>query len=233
MRPPARGLPAGSAGAVLIAMIAAAVLTAQGPGIHPVSGRHFAPVMGYQGADWLERVERNDEEAPDVALNALKIPRGATVADIGAGSGYITVKLASMVGTTGRVYANDVQPQMIQLLRQKLIDRRILNVTPVLGTVDDPKLPAGEIDLELLVDVYHELSQPQSMLRHLRDALKPGGRLVLVEYRKEDPTVPIRLEHKMSVAEARMEVEAEGFTLAKVDEVLPRQHLLIFTRRDP
>jgi ubiquinone/menaquinone biosynthesis C-methylase UbiE len=218
---------------VLCAIVAAATLAAQTPGVHPISGRRFAAVMGYQGADWLERTERDDEEAPDLALDALKIPKGATVADIGAGSGYITVKLAARVGNTGRVYANDVQPQMIQMLRQKLIDQRILNVTPVLGSVNDPKLPPGAIDLELLVDVYHEFSEPQAMLRHLRDALKPGGRLVLLEYRKEDPAVPILFEHKMSVAEARMEVEAEGFTLSKVDEVLPRQHILIFTRRDP
>ena len=97
------------------------------------------------------------------------------------------------------------------------------------GTIDDPKLPPASVDLELMVDVYHEFSQPQAMLRHLREALKPGGRLVLLEYRKEDPTIPIRLEHKMSVAEAKLEVEAEGFTLSKVDETLPRQHILIFT----
>ena len=101
----------------------------------------------------------------------------------------------------------------------------------ILGAPDDPKLPAGSVDLELLVDVYHEFSQPQSMLRHLHDALKPGGRLVLLEYRKEDPSIPIRPEHKMSVAEAKMEVEAEGFRLGRVDDALPRQHVLIFNRR--
>ena len=233
MQGPARGAFVHGCGGVLCAIVAAVAMAAQAPGIHPLSGRRFAPVMGYEGADWLERSERRDEEAPDVALDALKIPAGATVADIGAGSGYITVKLAARVGNTGRVYAIDVQPQMIQMLRQKLIDRHILNVTPVLGSVDDPKLPRGVIDLELLVDVYHEFSAPQAMLHHLREALTPRGRLVLLEYRKEDPTVPIRFEHKMSVAEARMEVEAEGFTLSKVDEVLPRQHILIFTRRDP
>src|SRR5512142_3494907 len=118
---------------------------------------------------------------------------------------------------------------MLQLLRQRLVDGRILNVTPILGTIDDPKLPARTIDLALLVDVYHEFSQPQVMLRGIHDALKPGARLVLLEYRKEDPTIPIRFEHKMSVAEARIEVEAEGFGLARVDESLPRQHILVFT----
>jgi ubiquinone/menaquinone biosynthesis C-methylase UbiE len=213
----------------LALVVWAAVVSAQTAGVHPISGRRFAPVMGYQGADWLERSERDEEEAPDVALNALKIAKGASVADIGAGSGFITERLAARVGPTGRVYANDVQPQMLQMLARRLAVRKIANVTLVQGTIDDPKLEPASVDLEIMVDVYHELSQPQAMLRHLRDALKPGGRLVLLEYRKEDPTVPIKFEHKMTVAEAKMEVEAEGFTLAKVDEALPRQHILIFT----
>jgi ubiquinone/menaquinone biosynthesis C-methylase UbiE len=212
-----------------LAVMLAVSLVAQTPGVHPISGRRFAPVMGYQGADWLERAEREEEEAPDVALNVLKIPKGASVADIGAGSGYITIRLAARVGPTGRVFANDVQPQMLQMLGRRLADKRITNVTLVQGTIDDPKLEPASIDLALMVDVYHELSQPQAILRHLRESLKPGGRLVLLEYRKEDPTVPIKPEHKMSVAEAKLEVESEGFTLAKVDEALPRQHILIFT----
>ena len=187
--------------------------------------------MGYQGAPWLERGERDEEEAPDVALNVLKIPKGASVADIGAGSGFMTVRLAARVGPTGRVFANDVQPQMLNILARRLSNSKITNVTLIEGTFDDPKLPPVSVDLALMVDVYHELSQPQAMLRHLREALKPAGRLVLLEYRKEDPTVPIKPEHKMSVAEAKMEVEAEGFTLAKVDEALPRQHILIFTAK--
>jgi SAM-dependent methyltransferase len=223
--------------ALLIALLALGLsggLTArQRPGVHPISGRRFAPVMGYQGADWLERGERDEEEAPDVALNILKIPKGASVADIGAGSGYITEKLAERVGPTGRVFANDVQPQMLELLSRRLSAKRITNVTLVQGTVDDPKLAPASVDLELMVDVYHELSQPQVMLHHLREALKPGGRLVLLEYRKEDPAIPIKPEHKMSVAEAKLEVEAEGFTLSTVDEALPRQHILIFTVKNP
>ena len=213
----------------LAAFVLAVAVGAQTPGVHPISGRRFAPVMGYQGADWLERSERDEEEAPDVALNVLKIPTGASVADIGAGSGFITERLSARVGPTGRVFANDVQPQMLQMLARRLAARSITNVTLVQGTIDDPKLDPASVDLEIMVDVYHELSQPQAMLRHLREALKPGGRLVLLEYRKEDPAVPIKFEHKMSVAEARMELEAEGFTLAKVDEALPRQHILIFT----
>jgi ubiquinone/menaquinone biosynthesis C-methylase UbiE len=224
MRPRSNRLLAAS----LLAAAFGAIVAAQAPGVHPVSGRRFAPVMGYQGAPWLERSEREEEEAPDIALNVLKIARGATVADIGAGSGYITVRLAARVGPAGRVFANDVQPQMLNLLARRLNSSKITNVTLVEGTFEDPKLPPGAIDLAIMVDVYHELSQPQAMLRHLRDSLKPGGRLVLLEYRKEDPTVPIKPEHKMSVAEAKMEIEAEGFTLSKVDEALPRQHILIF-----
>jgi len=212
-----------------IALLLAVVVAAQAPGVHPISGRRFAPVMGYQGADWLERSERDEEEAPDIALNVLKIPKGASVADIGAGSGFITERLSARVGPTGRVFANDLQPQMLQILGRRLAQRNITNVTLVQGTIDDPKLDAASVDFEIMVDVYHELSQPQAMLRRLRAALKPGGRLVLLEYRKEDPTIPIKFEHKMSVAEAKMELEAEGFTLAKVDEALPRQHILIFT----
>jgi SAM-dependent methyltransferase len=224
MRPRSNRLLGGS----LLAVVLGAALAAQTPGVHPVSGRRFAPVMGYQGAPWLERSEREEEEEPDVALDVLKIARGATVADIGAGSGYITVRLAARVGPGGRVFANDVQPQMLNILARRLSSSRITNVTLIEGTLDDPKLPPAAIDLAIMVDVYHELSQPQAMLRHLRESLKPGGRLVLLEYRKEDPTVPIKPEHKMSVADAKIEVEAEGFALAKVDEALPRQHILIF-----
>jgi len=212
-------------------MLAAAIVAAQTPGVHPISGRRFAPVMGYQGADWLERAEREDEEAPDVALNVLKIAKGSAVADFVVDYGYITEKLAARVGPSGRVFANDVQPQMLDLLARRLARRKITNVTLVQGDIDDPRLADASVDLEIMVDVYHEFSRPQAMLRHLRDALKPGGRLVLLEYRKEDPTIPIRPEHKMSVAEAKLEVEAEGFALAKADESLPRQHILIFTAR--
>jgi len=220
--------------AIAGALVVAGTLTVSGqqarPGVHPVSGRVYAGVMGYQGADWLDRPERVEEEEPDIALDALKLTPGSTVADVGAGSGYMSVKMAKRVGPTGKVYANDIQPEMLTLLRQRLAREKISNIEPVLGTVDDPRLPAAAIDLILMVDVYHEFQQPQIMLRRMRESLKSGGRLVLLEYRKEDPAIPIRPDHKMSVAEAKLEVEAEGFTLTKVDEVLPRQHILIFTR---
>ena len=219
------------AGAFAFVMAAMVLAAAQAPGTHPVSGRRFAPVMGFGGADWLDRAERQEEEAPDTALDAIGIQKGSTVADIGAGSGYMTVRLAARVGSSGTVYANDLQAPMLARLQQRLARETITNVKLVHGDVDDPKLPASAIEMALLVDVYHEFSAPQQMLRRIREALQPGGRLVLLEYRKEDPSIPIRTEHKMSVAEARLEVEAEGFTLTRVDEVLPRQHILIFTKR--
>ena len=209
----------------------AVTLLGQTTGVHPISGRRFAAVMSAEGADWLDRSERETEEAPDEALDIIGIKKGSVVADIGAGSGYMTIRMARRVGTTGVVYANDIQQPMLDLLDKRLKKAKVTNVRPILGTPDDPKLPPESIEMALLVDVYHEFSQPQVMLRHLHDALKTGGRLVLLEYRKEDPSIPIRPEHKMSVAEAKMEVEAEGFKLGRVDDSLPRQHVLIFTKR--
>ncbi len=217
---------------VTLAVVALSIAAlAQATGTHPISGRRYAGVMGHQGAAWLDRSERDAEEQPNRALDAIGVAPGMVVADVGAGSGYMTVRLAARVGPSGRVFANDLQPEMLKLLSTRLDREGISNVTLVQGTVDDPRLPAGAIDLILMVDVYHELSEPQKMLARMRDALKPDGRLVLLEYRKEDPAIPIRPEHKMSVAEARLELEAEGFTLAKVDDVLPRQHILIFAKK--
>ncbi len=199
---------------------------------HPKSGRRIAQVMGWGGADWLERSEREMEEMPEKALDSMGLKPGMTVADVGAGSGYFTVRLSRRVGPSGKVYAQDIQPEMLRLLRRRLDANEFKNIETVLGTEADPKLPAGALDLILLVDVYHEFSQPQLMLRKLRDALKPEGRLVLLEYRKEDPWVPIRPEHKMTVAEAKLEVEDEGFRLERVGRELPRQHILVFRRAD-
>ena len=211
---------------VLFAVVFGALSHAQTT--HPVTGRQFAGVMGPGGAGWLVRYEREQEEEPDKALAALEIHQGAVVADIGAGVGYFTWRLADVVGKSGKVYANDIQPEMIQMLKRNIRDRGLKNVEPVLGKFDDPRLPKGVIDLALLVDVYHEFSEPQKMLDRIRESLKPDGRLVLLEYRKEDPKVPIRPEHKMAVAEVKAEVEPEGYKLEKVLEILPRQHILIF-----
>ncbi len=195
---------------------------------HPVSGREIAPVMGMGGADWLVRPERIAEEAPDKALDAIGLKKGDVVADIGAGVGYFSWRMAERVGATGKVYANDIQPGMIEQLKKNVAARGLANVEPVLGTEVDPKLPPAAIDMALLVDVYHEFSQPQKMLAKIRKSLKPAGRLILLEYRKEDPSVPIRLVHKMTVQEVRKEIEPEGFRFETSIETLPRQHLLIF-----
>ncbi len=199
-------------------------------GVHPVTGRRYAGVMSADGAPWLTRPERETEEEPDKALAAIGIAKGSTVADIGAGSGYMTWRMAKLVGPAGKVYANDIQQAMLDLLQKNIEQRKLNNVEMVLGAPDDPKLPAGQIDLVLLVDVYHEFSEPQKMLRHIRESLKPDGRLVLLEYRGEDPSVPIRPEHKMTVAQVKAELEPEGYRMDKVLEDLPRQHILIFRR---
>ncbi len=209
----------------------ATLLAQQATGVHPISGRRFADVMDVRGAAWLDRPERETEEAPDEALNIIGIKKGSSVADIGAGSGYMTIRLSKRVGANGVVYANDIQQPMLDILDKRLKSGRVTNVQLILGSPDDPKLPPASVDLALLVDVYHELSQPQAMLKRLHEALKPGGRLVLLEYKKEDPSIPIRPEHKMSVKEAKMEVEPEGFRLGRVDDGLPWQHVLIFNRR--
>jgi SAM-dependent methyltransferase len=201
---------------------------ATSPGVHPVSGRRIADVMSHAGADWLDRPEREAEERPDRAIEALRLRPGAVVADLGAGSGYFTVRLARRVGPSGRVFAADIQPEMLSLLRTRLQREALSNVELVQSVEDNPRLPPRTFDLILMVDVYHELARPQVILSKLLASLKPTGRLVLLEYRKEDPTVPIRPEHKMSVAEARLEVEAGGFQLDRVDSRLPRQHILIF-----
>jgi len=216
--------------AISVLLAASITLVAQQPGVHPVSGRVYARTMSVEGATWLERRERDREEEPDLALRLLRIRRGSTVADIGAGSGYFTVRLAKIVGAMGKVYASDIQPGMLTLLQQNVTRARVDNVIPVLGAMDDPRLPAGSIDLAIMVDVYHELSEPQRMLQRIREALKPDGRLALLEYRAEDPEVPILRDHKMSKAQVRLELEHEGFTQSRVYDDLPWQHLFVFTK---
>ncbi|MEO8597939.1 MAG: class I SAM-dependent methyltransferase [Candidatus Solibacter sp.] len=215
---------------ILIAATLLAALCCAQADRHPITGRRYAGVMGVGGADWLVRPERSEEEQPDKAIALLNIARGATVADIGAGNGYITWRLAERVGPTGKVYANDVQPEMLDMLRRNMQQRKLLNVETVLGGLDDPKLPANALDLVIMVDVYHEFSEPQKMLRKIRESLKADGRLVLLEYRGEDPAVPIRAEHKMTVAQVKAELEPEGYRMDRVLEDLPRQHILIFKK---
>lgn len=194
---------------------------------HPVSGRVLAPVMGVAGAGWLERAEREDEEAPSRAIEALGLTPGMVVADIGAGSGFYTSRIARKVAPGGRVFATDIQPGMIEILERRVRSEKLDNVTTILGTMEDPRLPPQSIDLAIMVDVYHELQQPQLFLQRLKAAFKPGGRLVLLEFRKEDPRVPILEAHKMSVAEVKAELEAEGYAIDRVIDVLPWQHIIV------
>ena len=220
--------------ALLTASFTAVVAAQQaGPLTHPVSGRRIAQVMGHTGAAWLDRPERESEEAPSKAIAALGLESGQVVADVGAGSGYYSIRLARAVGERGRVYAIDIQPEMLALITEKVDAARLSNVELVLGAASDPRLPGGVADLVLMVDVYHELADPQGMLRALKRALKPRGRLVLIEFRKESPWVPIRDEHKMSVRDARVELEAEGYALDRVIDVLPWQHILVFRASPP
>lgn len=215
---------------IVAIMAAMAALAPAFQSTHPLTGRRIANVMGFSGADWLERPERETEENVEGALNAIGLQPGMTVAEVGAGTGYVSLRMAKRVGPTGKVYANDLQPAMLELLRNNAAKASIQNVETVLGGANDPKLPTGQMDLIILVDVYHEFSQPQKMLQGIRAALKPDGRLVQLEYRKEDPAIPINPDHKMSVGEAKAELEAEGFKLGTVIETLPRQHILIFSK---
>jgi ubiquinone/menaquinone biosynthesis C-methylase UbiE len=215
----------------LILILPLLLTSAWGQDVHPVTGRTYAGTMGVAGAPWLVRDTREAEERPDQALDELKIGKGWTVADVGAGVGYMSWRLAARVGSGGKVYANDIQPGMLELLKKNMQERNITNVVPILGEPDDPKLPTGQMDLVLLVDVYHEFNQPEKMLRHIRESLKADGRMVLLEYRAEDPNVPIVPLHKMTVAQVKAEIEPEGFRLDKVIETLPRQHIIIFRRK--
>ena len=214
-----------AASVLLVSLVCSA--TAEAQRRHPVSGRVLAPTMGVAGAGWLERPEREDEEAPSKALDELGLQPGMTVADIGAGSGYYSVRMAKRVGPAGRIYATDIQQGMLDIIDRRIQADHLDNITTVLGGFDDPKLPAASLDLAIMVDVYHELQSPQAFLQKLRGALKPGGRLVLLEYRKEDPKIPILEVHKMSVKEVQAELEAEGFVLSGVIETLPWQHIFV------
>jgi predicted methyltransferase len=198
------------------------------PPVHPLTGRQIAGIA--TDAGWLDRASRENEEAPEQALALIGVHPGMVVADVGAGSGYMTTRLARLVGPTGRVIANDVQPAMLRVIENKLRAEQLTNVELVQGSETDTHLPEGAIDMALLVDVYHELHHPQEMLRSIRRSLKPDGVLVLVEYRKEDSTIPIAPTHRMSVADARVEVEAEGFSFDRLIPGLPRQHIIVFRR---
>lgn len=194
--------------------------------------RPIAQTMHYLGAPWLVRDSRDREEEPAKMLAALGVEPGQTVCDLGCGNGFYTLKLAKRVGPEGRVLAVDIQPEMLDLLAKRAESRGVTNVEPIVGAVDDPRLPAGAVDLVLLVDVYHEFSHPPEMLATIRASLKPEGRVALVEFRTEDPNVPIKPLHKMTKTQCLKEYEANGFKLVSQFDGLPWQHLLLFARDD-
>lgn len=193
-------------------------------------GRQIAQVMSHYGIDWLEREEREREENTSLLLKNLAIKPGMFIADIGAGSGYHSALLSKMVGG-GKVFAIDVEPEMIAYLNERIKQEKLSRIVPVLSTEQKVSLPENTIDMMLLVDVYHEFSYPYEMALSMRSALKPGGKLVLVEFRSEDPTVPIKTIHKMSKAQAIKEFKAAGFAFDKNIDNLPWQHCMIFTKQ--
>jgi precorrin-6B methylase 2 len=194
-------------------------------------GREIARVMGPGGIPWLDRPEREQEERPADVLTALELHSGEVVADLGAGSGYFTFRIASKVGNRGRVLAVEIQDEMIETLRQRVSVQKITNVEIIKGSENDPHLPVNSVDLALMVDVYHELAYPYEVMTGLRKALRPEGRVVFVEYRKEDAKVRIKELHKMSVDQLEKEMQAVGFARLRTVETLPYQHIVIFEKR--
>lgn len=193
-------------------------------------GREIAHVMGHQGAEWLERPERDLEEKTELLVELLRLRPGDQVADIGAGTGYMSWRMAKKVGPSGRVYAVEIQQEMLDLLQSNMKTRGVTNVVSVLGEIENPKLPAGSVDLVLMVDVYHEFSHPYEMMEGITRSLKPGGRVAFVEYRAEDPDVPIKAVHKMSEAQVKKEAAVVGLKWIETIRELPRQHLILFER---
>ena len=193
-------------------------------------GREIAQVMGWQGAAWLEREEREREERTDLLLKELPLAPGMAVADIGAGTGYVSRRIAERVGSTGRVYAVDVQPQMLRMLSEAAKRAGVTNIEPVQGRADGVPLPDASVDLAIMVDVYHELEFPREVLASIVRTLRPGGRVVFVEYRAEDPAVPIKALHKMSEAQVKREAADQALTWERTGKTLPWQHVIIFRK---
>jgi precorrin-6B methylase 2 len=195
-------------------------------------GREIAQVMGPGGIEWLDRPEREEEEHPVEVLNALDLQPGEVVADLGAGSGYFTFRMAPKVGQTGRVLAVEIQEEMLTTLRERAATKKVTNVEVVQGSEVDPHLPRDTVDLVLVVDVYHELAYPFEVMTKVRESLKHGGRVVFVEYRKEDPAVRIKEAHKMSVKQLEREMSAVGLVRVRTVETLPLQHIVVFEKRN-
>ena len=193
-------------------------------------GREISHVMGHQGADWLDRPEREREEKPSLTVDALKLKPGHVAADIGAGTGVFTFLLSEKVGAEGRVLAVDIQPEMLQILGQRIKERGVSNVEMILGEETDPKLPAGSLDLVIMVDVYHEFAYPWEMVQAICRGLRPGGRVAFVEYRLEDPSVPIKRLHKMTERQVKLEMTPQPLRWIETVDVLPRQHIIVFEK---
>ena len=193
-------------------------------------GREIAQVMGHLGAGWLERPEREREEQPTRAIELMQLKPTDVVADIGAGTGYFSFRIARKV-PQGKVLAVDIQPEMLDLMRDAARKNGITNVEPVLGTIEDPKLPEGGVDVVLMVDAYHEFDHPREMMLAIVKSLRPGGRVIDLEYRGEDPDVPIKPHHKMTQAQAIKEMAAVGLTHVKTYDDLPQQHLMVFQKK--
>lgn len=191
-------------------------------------GRTIAQTMHFNGAPWLIRESREREEDCATMLKNLGAKKGTTICDLGCGNGFYSLRLAKLVGEGGKILAVDIQPEMLHLLELRSKKENVTNISPVLGTLSDPKLPPASVDLILCVDVYHELSHPELMLSHLRKSLKPDGQIVLVEFRAEDPDVPIKRLHKMSKEQCLKELSANGFALRRSFDKLPWQHMLFF-----
>ena len=194
-------------------------------------GREIARVMGHQAAEWLERPERDAEEHTEKLVDQLKLKPGDVVADIGCGTGYFSRRLAKKVAPGGRVLGVDIQPEMLQILTNQMAKAGVTNVVPILGTITDPKLPTNSVDLALMVDVYHEFDHPFEMMQAIVRGLKPGGRVVFVEFRAEDPKVPILAVHKMSEAQVKREMAPFPLQWVETLDPLPRQHIIVFRRR--
>jgi cyclopropane fatty-acyl-phospholipid synthase-like methyltransferase len=189
-------------------------------------GRPIAQTMHYLGAEWLIRDNREQEERCSLMLANLGVKRGMRICDMGCGNGFYTLQLAKMVGEKGHLYAVDIQPEMLKMLNTRADAEGLTNLSPVLGTLQNPRLPQGELDMILMVDVYHEFSHPAEMLAAMKHALAPGGSLVFVEFRAEDPKVPIKAEHKMTKAQLDKELTANGFRLSHEFDKLPWQHMV-------
>jgi ubiquinone/menaquinone biosynthesis C-methylase UbiE len=192
-------------------------------------GREIAHVMGHRAAAWLERPDRTQTELPDDVVKAMRLKATDVVADIGAGTGYFTFRVSRRV-PQGKVYAVDIQPEMLALLEARKKALKADNVLTIQGTETDPKLPEQAVDLAFMVDAYHEFSYPREIMQSLVKSLKPAGRVVLIEYRGEDPTIPIKRLHKMTVAQARKELEAVGLVWKETKDFLPQQHFLVFAK---